>query len=214
MSRDRTGAESAPLPPPKPLSRKNVGAERHRLVALVQGGIAGAVYGTFQGLEDRSLLSGVLWGLFFGLVMTAAFYSAWRAGEHFVGLTYREKRAVLRAVRRGEPVGDPALAGAVIRQAQRVQASAGSQRLGVALAQGFLAMSALGLAWRWRSATPSVLALPVSRCWCGSSSFSWGHRSTTQSGERTGSGGGRKPRRSFGGLTRGIRSSWCCSASG
>lgn len=51
-------------------------AERHRLGALVQGAIAGAVYGTFQGLKQRSLLSGVLSGFFFGLVMTAAFYSA------------------------------------------------------------------------------------------------------------------------------------------
>ncbi len=120
--------------------------ERRRLGgALCQGVLAGALYGLFQGLGEGSLLVGVISGLFFGLVMTAGFYSASRAGEHLAGLSYRQKRTVLGAVRRGEPVVDPRLAEPTIRQAQRVRASVGHQRLGVVVAGGLLALSVLGL---------------------------------------------------------------------
>ncbi len=113
---------------------------------LVGGVLAGAFYGALQGLSERSLLAGVISGLFFAAAMTVTFfYSFRRAGEHLVGLSYRQKRAVVRAVRRGEPVSDPALAGPTIRHAQRVQASVGGQRFGVVLARALLAVSVVGL---------------------------------------------------------------------
>ena len=123
-----------------------MGTERRQLrAALGSGVLAGALYGAFQGFTDGSVLAGVISGLFFGAAMTVTFYSVRRAGEHLAGLSYRQKRAVMRAVRRGEPVSDPDLTGPTIRHAQQVQASVGGQRFGVALARALLAVSALGL---------------------------------------------------------------------
>ncbi len=123
-----------------------MGIERRRLAgALLSGVLAGSFYGFFQGFTEGSVVVGVLSGLFFGLFMSVVFYVTNRAGEHLVGLTYRQKRAVLRAVRRGEPVSDPALAGPTIRHAQLIQASAGGQRLGIVLGRSLLVASLLGL---------------------------------------------------------------------
>ncbi len=123
-----------------------MGTERRRLRGPLGGGVlAGALYGTIQGFSQRSLLAGVISGLFFAAAMTVPFYLSRRAGEHLAGLSYRQKRAVMRAVRRGESVSDPDLAGPTIRHAQRVQASVGGQRFGVVLARALLAVSVLGL---------------------------------------------------------------------
>jgi hypothetical protein len=123
-----------------------MGIERRRLAeALLSGVVAGTVYGSIQGFTEGSVIAGVVSGLFFGLFMSGVFYVTNRAGGPLVGLTYRQKRAVLRTVRRGEPVSDPALAGPTIRHAQLIQASAGGQRLGIVLGRGLLVASLLGL---------------------------------------------------------------------
>ncbi len=72
-------------------------------------------------------------------------YFARHGGEHLAGLSYQQKRAVVSAVRRGDAIGDPALAEPTIHEAQRVQASAGNQRSAVVLARCLLAASVLGL---------------------------------------------------------------------
>ncbi len=123
-----------------------MGIERRRLAGALRSGVlAGILYGSIQGLTEGSVVVGVVLGLFFGLSMSMVFYVSNRAGGYLVGLTYRQKRAVLRAVRRGEPVSDPALAGPTIRQAQLIQAPAGGQRLGIVLGRGLFVASLLGL---------------------------------------------------------------------
>ncbi len=138
-----------------------MGTERRQLRGpLGRGVLAGVLYGAFQGFSEGSLLAGVISGLFFGAAMTVTFYSFRHAGEHLAGLSYRQRRAVMRAVRRGEPVSDPDLAGPTIRHAQRVQASVGGQRFGVVLARALLAVSvlALGLALLVRSTAGAAAA--------------------------------------------------------
>ncbi len=78
-------------------------------------------------------------------MFTAVFYAGRRANEHLAGLGYGQRRAVIRAVRRGQPVSDPALAEVTIRHAQLVQGGVRTQRLSTVLASVFLAASVVGL---------------------------------------------------------------------
>ena len=120
--------------------------ERRRLGAvLAQGVLAGALYGFLQGVDEGSLATGVTWGLVFALVFTVSSYFARGGGEHLAGLSYQQKRAVVSAVRRGDAIGDSALAEPTIHEAQRVQASVVRQRSAVVLARCLLAASVLGL---------------------------------------------------------------------
>ncbi len=85
--------------------------ERRRLgMALGEGLLAGAFYGFLQGLDEGSLATGITSGLFLALVIAVTSYFARRGGEHLDGLSYQQRRAVVSAVRRGEAIGDPALA--------------------------------------------------------------------------------------------------------
>ena len=120
--------------------------ERRRLgAALAQGVLAGSLYGFLQGLDEGSLATGVTWGLVFALVFTVSSYFARGGGAHLAGLSYQQKRAIVSAVRRGDAIGDPALAKPTIHEAQRVQASVARQRPAVVLARCLLAASVFGL---------------------------------------------------------------------
>lgn len=118
----------------------------HRLRHVVAVGlVSGAVYGTLQGLGDRSIGKGVISGLFVGAVMGACQYGTFRANAHLTGLRPREQRMVSAAVRRGRAVTEPALAGRAVDHARTVQLTPGRQRLGPLLAWGLLAVSVVGL---------------------------------------------------------------------
>lgn len=113
--------------------------------ALRGGLLWGAAIGVLQGLEDWSVGRGVIRGIIFGAVITALGYAGLRVNSHLVGLSPREQRMVVAAVRRGRPVTDPALTSAAVRHAQKMQIGAGGQRLGQFLAWVLLAVSVVAL---------------------------------------------------------------------
>jgi hypothetical protein len=126
---------------------------------VVVGLLSGAVYGVLQGLGDRSISKGTISGLIFGAVMAVAHYATLRTNAHLAGLRPREQRMVSAAVRRGEAVTDPALAGHAVHLARNVQCLPGGQRLGRLLAWGLLAASVVELSLSvWSGSIPGVVA--------------------------------------------------------
>ena len=109
------------------------------------GAFSGTVYGALQVLGGESLLTGVVTGLVFATFMAAGFYGAATRLPHLSGLNYRQKRSVMRAVRLGRGVDDPALAEPTISHARWVQRSAASQRWMTVLVATLLGASGLVL---------------------------------------------------------------------
>ena len=106
----------------------------------------GSMYGAFEVLGGRSLLTGVVSGLIVATVMGASFYASLGWGPaHLSGLDYGQRHAVTRAVRLGRGVDDPALAEATIRHARWVQRSARPQRWMIVLVWSLLGASGLAL---------------------------------------------------------------------
>jgi hypothetical protein len=106
----------------------------------------GSMYGAFELLGGRSLLTGVITGLIVATVMAASFYaSLGRGPTHLSGLNYGQRNAVTRAVRLGRGVDDPALAEATIRHAGWVQRSARPQGWMIVLVWSLLGASGLAL---------------------------------------------------------------------
>ena len=100
--------------------------------------------GTTQGVLQRSVISGVVTGLISG-----AFWGALAWGRSptsaMVGLSFRERRAVMTSVRTGKGVSSPALALATIGEAARVQQENRHFRSALLLAGTLLALSLLAL---------------------------------------------------------------------
>jgi hypothetical protein len=114
----------------------------------VAGGVvSGVVYGTLQGIANGSVAAGFVRGMIFGIPMTAISYAGARATAHLGGLDNRQRRMVMRAVRDGDRVDDPALAQATIRHAQQVRARASPQarRTALVILWSLLGASLVGL---------------------------------------------------------------------
>jgi hypothetical protein len=114
----------------------------------VAGGVvSGVVYGTIQGVDNGSVTAGFVQGLIFGIPMTAISYAGARSTTHLGGLSYRQRRVVMGAVRDGARVNDPALADATIRHARAVRAGSSPRirRTVLVVLWGLLVASVLGL---------------------------------------------------------------------
>ncbi|MEU7526706.1 hypothetical protein AB0A74_13310 [Saccharothrix sp. NPDC042600] len=83
--------------------------------AVLMGLLAGAMFGVTQGLLRDNVWVGLVMGLFFGLGMGLAMRHVW-GSTALNGLDRRERRAISRAMRRGEPVEDPRLARPLVDQ--------------------------------------------------------------------------------------------------
>lgn len=123
---------------------------------VLVGLLVGGVFGVYQGLMQDSLVSGLVSGAVFGLVMAVVMRRVW-GSTALRGLGFRQRRAVSRALRRGEPVEDPRLTRPLVDQADAVLATPFPVRamrvvfalpglLGLALGvTGFLAEGVAGL---------------------------------------------------------------------
>jgi hypothetical protein len=117
-----------------------------RRTAFILAVASGVLFGGLHGLAQRSLSYGIVAGVVFGSIMPVVILRSARAGPCLAGLSVRQRRAVVTAVRKGRPIEDPALAEAVIGHARQVQRRAPSERRGLTLAWAFLGMSVVGLA--------------------------------------------------------------------
>jgi hypothetical protein len=109
------------------------------------GVFSGTVYGGLQVLGGESMLTGVVTGLVFATFMAAGFYAGLTRVPHLSDLNYRQQRTVVRAVRLGRGVDDPALAEPTIRHARWIQRSARPQRWMTVLVGSLLGASGLVL---------------------------------------------------------------------
>lgn len=84
--------------------------------AVLMGLVAGGLFGVTQGLLRDNVWVGLGTGLFFGVAMTLVMRRVW-GSTALDGLDRDQRRAVSRAMRRGEPVEDPRLARPLVDQA-------------------------------------------------------------------------------------------------
>ncbi|NUT96468.1 MAG: hypothetical protein HOY78_31010 [Saccharothrix sp.] len=83
--------------------------------AALMGLVAGGLFGLTQGLLRDNVWVGLGTGLFFGVAMTLAMRRVW-GSTALDGLDRHQRRAVSRAMRRGEPVEDARLARPLVDQ--------------------------------------------------------------------------------------------------
>lgn len=112
----------------------------HVKVVLL-GVLSGAVFGVSQGLLRDNPWVGLAGGLVFGLVMALTLRRVW-GSTALRGLSRRERRAVSRAMRRGETVEDPRLAWPLVDQADAVLATPYPVK---AMRVGFVLLGLLGV---------------------------------------------------------------------
>jgi hypothetical protein len=91
-----------------------------RLWSAVRVGLpAGVIFGGLEFADgrhsvDSAIVSGILFAVFFSALMTGRIWRSWPGAKD---LTSADRTAAARVVRRGESVGDPGLAPAVIEYA-------------------------------------------------------------------------------------------------
>lgn len=92
-----------------------------RLVVL-RGLLAGVLFGGIYGWLRENVWVGLIMGAVFGLVMALVLRRQW-GSTAFRGLDREQRRAVRRALRRGEAVDDPHLATPLLEAADAVIAT-------------------------------------------------------------------------------------------
>jgi hypothetical protein len=93
--------------------------------ALIVGGVLGVVLGAMAWMDSGLLLAGILTvfitGIIYGIWMPRRMARYWPAGEELSG---EDRVTVVRTARRGERIGDPQLAPAVIQYSEGMRAAA------------------------------------------------------------------------------------------
>ncbi|MET0133762.1 MAG: hypothetical protein ABW215_09225 [Kibdelosporangium sp.] len=134
---------------------------------VVMSALQGAVFGLVAGLISQQLWIGVLAGVFFGLIMGITMRRVY-GSTALSGLDRAQRKQILRALRRGEPVDDPQLAEPAIRHARVVAEMplkptfariAAGVMLVLGLATAGFGVASRGWAGLWSGGMLAVMAL-------------------------------------------------------